>query len=237
MKKISVISVLCIIVLFLGCSKESKKLEVTPQSISVYSEGTVQLKTNVNDAKYSSNDTYYASVSQTGLVKGEKVGKTNIVVSSSSGSVTVPITIMNKYSLYPDLDGLIGKGMSDVTKILGSNYNTSTSSSGSVTNTYITPTNYADAIICLMSGSTVSSIGVLVPTTNTTMLTNHLLERYSIAGMQNEFYFFVNHGKKVVIALEVYSAKYLLVLYYEYTSTKASNQIDFSSISELNSIL
>ena len=218
------------VIVFSGCSKMGQKLEVNPTDITVYADGTSQITTNVEDATFASADDFYATVDENGLVTGKRVGETEIRVSSSSGTATVPVIIMNKYSLYPDLDLLVGKTVADMTKLLGSNYDTSTSSTGQVSHAYTNPTSYCDAILCMMEGSKIGSVGALISTSNTSMLTKHLLERYAVAGMQNDYYFFLNHDKNVTIALNVYSYKYLIVLYMPYSSTKASSEIDYSSI-------
>ena len=217
-------------VVFSGCSKMGKKLEVSPSTITVYSEGTSQITTNVEDATFSSADEFYATVDEHGLVTGEKVGETEIRVSSSSGTATIPATIMHKYSLYPDLDPLVGKTVADMTKLLGSNYDTSTSSSGQVSHAYKNPTSYCEAILCMMEGSKIGTVGALISTANTSMLSKHLVERYTVAGMQNDYYFFLNHDKNVTIVLNVYSYQYLMVLYMPYTPSKASCMVDYYAI-------
>lgn len=220
----------------LGCQK-AIQLQVTPQEIAVYSEGTQQLTTNVDDATFSSGDDYYASVDVNGLVTGNKVGETVINVSSSHGSASVPIKILSQYSLYPDVDNLIGKGLSDVTKVFGTSYDHSISSKGEDMYVFEYPTSYVDFIGFTMSGNKVANILVAVQTKHTSMLTKHLIERYNIAGMQNNYYFFLNHGKKVTIALTVYSVKYLAAMYLENTSSKSAQVIDNSVLEDFQSIL
>ena len=229
---------LCSLSLFLlGCEKMGKKLEVNPSEISIYSEGTAHLTTNVEDALFSSKDEFYASVDAAGLVKGKKVGKTEIAVSSKSGSASIPVTIMPQYSLYPDLDGLIGKGLSDITKVMGSDYTSSTTSSGDKMYTYKHPTTYAAAIGFTLTGGVCSNIIVAVSTSYTTKITKHLLERYAVAGMQNDYYFFLNHDKNVVIGMTVYSASLIAVMYIKNTSTKAVEFVDFSAIEDYRSLI
>lgn len=228
MKRFFIIPVICLFIIS-SCTKENTKtLEVTPNSIAVYSDGTKQLTTNVDDASFSSNDDYYATVTSSGLVTGERVGETEIIVKSSAGTVKVPITILNKYSLYPDVDGLIGKSTTSMTRLFGSNFKLSTSSSGDLMYGYTNPTNYVDGIVFSVNGSKINSIGVIVSTSYTSMLTKHLLERYMVAGMQNDMYFFLNHDENVIIGFEVYSYQYLMVIYMERTSSKAVGNIAFS---------
>ena len=174
---------------------------------------------------------------ETGLVTGNKVGETTIKVNSTKGSASVPITILSQYTLYPDIDYLVGKTLSDVTKLLGSTYDHDVSSQGEDMYIFYNPTSYVDFMGFIMSGSRVSSILVAVQTTYTSMLTKHLLERYSVAGMQNDYYFFLNHDKNVTIALTVYTSKYLAAIYMENTSLKSSAVLDYSAVEELQRVI
>ena len=221
----------------LGCEKVGKKLEVSPSEITIYSEGTAQLTTNVEDAQFSSKDEFYASVDAAGLVTGKKVGKTEIAVSSTSGSASIPVTVMSQYSLYPDLDGLVGKGLSDITKVMGADCTSSTTSSGGTMYTFKQPTTYATAIGFTLTEGLCSSVIVVVSTSYTSMLTKHLLERYTVAGMQNDYFFFLNHDKSVVIGLTVYSSSLIAVMYTKNTSTKAIKSVDFSAIDNYRSLI
>lgn len=232
MKK-SIIILLTVLVPIISCKKaEEIKLQVTPQEIAVYSEGTQLITTNVDDATFTSGDEFYASVDATGMVTGNKVGETTINVSSTKGSASVPVKILSQYSLYPDIDFLVGKTLNDITKVLGTAYDHDTTSKGEDMYVFTYPTSYVDFIGFIMSGSRVSSILVAVPTKNTSMLTKHLLERYSVAGMQNDYYFFLNHDKNVVIALTVYSIKYLAAMYVENTSSKSQVELDYSILED-----
>lgn len=225
--------------LFIGCDKveeQRKILEVSPTEIAVYSNGTAQLSTNVNDAIYSSKDTYYASVEPSGLVTGKKVGKTEIMVSSSNGSMNIPVTILPQYTLYPDMDGLIGKTLSDITKVMGSNYTTSSTTSGDTMYTYKQPTTYATGIGFTLKSGKCSSIIVAVSTSYTSMISKYLAERYNIVGMQNDYYFFLNHGEEVTIALTVYSSSAIAVMYMENTS-KATGSIEFSEFDSFRGVI
>ena len=217
MKKI-VFYALCSMVLF-ACDKVAPKLTVTPSDIVLYSEGSTQITTNATDASYLSQDEFYASVEPSGVVTANKVGNTEIIVNSSYGSASIPVTILPKYSLYPDIDGLVGKSLSEVTRVLGSNYEES--KDGMII--YESPTSYCDYIGATFSGGKCENLLAVVSTSHTSMLTKALIERYLVAGMQNDYYFFLNHDKDVLITLTVYTSKYLAVLYMENTSAKSDN--------------
>ncbi len=210
---------MCSIALF-SCDTISQKLTVTPDTATLYSEGTVQISTNANDATFESKDEFYASVEASGKITANKIGKTEIIVNSSYGSATIPVTVIPKYTLYSDVDGLIGKSRTEVINRLGSNYQESTSSSGDKLLTYLTPTSYCDGFVVTISGGKCKNILAMVSTSYTSMLTKALLERYSAAGMQNDYFFFLNHDENVLITLMVYNTRYLAVYYIEYDPSK-----------------
>ena len=206
-----------------GCQKEAANLTVSPNEITLYAEGTKTITTNASNATFSSKDEYYAEVDETGIVTANKVGETSITVSGNGLTKEVPVTIIPKYDLYPDIDVLVGKSKSEVTKLLGSNYKSSTTSSGQEVWTYVSYNSYTAGLgFTFKSNGTVEYAMAAISTEYTSMLTKALIERYNIAGMQNDYYFFLNHGEKVVIALTVYSASALAVMYMENTESKAA---------------
>ena len=209
--------------ILIGCQKEAANLTVSPSEITLYAEGTKAITTNASNATFTSEDDYYAEVDESGLVTANKVGNTKITVSGNGQVKKVPVTIMPQYNLYPDIDVLIGKSKSEVTKLLGSNYKTSTTSGGQEMWTYFSYNSYTVFLgFYFKSNGMVEHAMVAISTSYTSMLTKALIERYNIAGMQNDHYFFLNHGKKVVIALTVYSASALAVMYMENTESKSA---------------
>lgn len=215
----------CLIpLIFQGCNGISEKieLEVSPTEVVVYAEGTQQIQTNVDDATFSSEDNYYASVDDSGLVTGNKVGVTNILVQSAYGSATIPISIMPRYDLYPDLDFFVGKGLYYISSAFGDGYEHSKSSKGEDLYVYRDISSYVDFVGFTLSNDVCSGIVVAVPTKNTSMLTKHLIERYNVAGMQNGYYYFTNWNKGVAIALTVYTASTIAVIYTKYTKSMSS---------------
>lgn len=209
----------------LGCGKETPKLTVTPTEIALYSEGTKQITTNATDATFTVNDDFYASVEANGIVTANKVGETEVLINSSYGSAVVPVIVMPQYSLYPDVDALIGKGLSDVVEVMGSSYETSTSDDGELQYMYLNPTSYCEILGFTFSGSKCKAVVAFIPTEHTTKITKALIERYTVAGMQNDYYFFLNHDENVTIALTVYTAKYIGVVYMETTKSKSVESI------------
>lgn len=200
----------------LSCEK-STPLTVEPSEIVLYTDGTQQINAEPSDGvKYTSDDDYYASVDANGLVTANKVGKTNIRVSSSNGDATIPVVILPKYSLYPELDPVINSPVSTLKNVLGSNYSSSYSSTGELLYSYENYNTYTTEIIATISNNKCTGVGVLVPTSNMSMLIKYLTERYTIAGMLNDYYLFMNHDENVVISLTLYNISFLMVMYLPY---------------------
>lgn len=217
MKKLFIL--LTAITTLYSCQKEELSLTVSPNEITLYAEGTKQITTNVIDATYSSQDEFYASVDPKGLVSANKVGSTLIKVSGNGETKTIPITILSKYTLYPNLDQLIGKTKADVKNALGLSYIEKNNIW-----TYKNLTSYA-SIGVIFKDEKVESAVAFVSTIYTTQLVNYLTERYAIAGMQNDFYFFLNHDKNVMIGTTVYSVDYLGVAYMAYSGFKSAESV------------
>lgn len=191
-------------------------LKVEPESLSFYVDGTGQLTTNAEDAVFSSEEEFFATVDEAGMVTAKKVGNTIINVDSSIGSAKIPVSIIPKYDLYPDLDKLVGAGQSQIIATLGSNYSTGKTLNGQTKWTYKTPTSYCLEIIMSFSGSVVDYIMAVVSTSYTKMITSYLLERYAVAGTLNDAYYFYNYNKSVMLMLQVYSAYEIEVIYGKY---------------------
>lgn len=201
-----------------GCQKEATPLTVSPESVTLYSEGTAQITASpVDDVTYTSQDDFYAEVNETGLITANKVGQTNITVSSPNGVKSIPVTVIPKYTLYEDLTPYVGVPLSTITAKFGTDYTTATNKSGSVTYTFKAPTSYVAGIGFIIENGKCTSIMAAVSTKYTSMLTKYLIERYNIVGMQNDYYFFLNHDKNVTITYTVYSYSALMVLYTPYT--------------------
>lgn len=218
--------------MFISCDvAKTPVLTVAPESITLYKDGTRQITTNAEDAIFETEDDFYASVDEMGLVTANKVGKTNIFINSSYGEAVIPVTIMPQYSLYPDVDQLVGKSLNDIVRIMGSSYET-TSDNGSIFYTYVAPSSYCDLLSFNTENGICTSILAMIPSEYTNKLVDALAERYTVAGMLNDYFFFLNHDQKTIIAVMVYSYSYLAVLYTEYTEdTKSStNNKDYSAI-------
>ncbi len=223
MKTIRLATIFLLAIVAIACQKQSTALTVEPSEVLLYSGGTKQLTAEpAEGVTYSSKDEFYAEVDASGLVTGNKVGETDIVASSSNGAATIPVTIMPQYSLYPELDPIVNASKSAMIEILGSGYTESTSDKGETLYAYKNYNTYAEVIFAIFSNDVCKSIGVLVSTSYLTKFTSYLKERYAVAGMQNDYYFLLNHDKDIVISLGLYNVSYLLAVYIPYTGTKSA---------------
>ena len=216
----------------IACQKKSTPLTVEPSSVILYADGKKQLTANpAEGVTYTSRDDFYAEVAADGLVTANKVGETEIVASSSNGTVRIPVKVMPAYTLYPELTPLINAPLSAMTSLLGANYETSTSKNGETIYMYMDYNTYTAGIMAYFANGTCTGLCSIISTSYLTKFTNYLLERYAVAGMQNDYYFFLNHNKTVVITMTLYNSKYMMAAYLPYTGTK-SDQIDVDSIVE-----
>lgn len=219
MKKLLLVSLAFLPLLF-SCEKNgAKSLTVTPEEIILYSEGTKQITTNSDAATFTSKDEWYAEVDATGLVTAKRVGKTEIVVTAEGTSKSIPVEVRHQYNLYPDLDGFVGKSKSEVISEFGNSY-----TEGDNMITYKEYTQYA-SIGFSFENNKVKYAMVAVPTEYTTKLVNYLVERYAPVTMENDYYYFVNHDKNVCVVATLYSVSVWAVMYMEVDlSSKAGTQ-------------
>lgn len=234
MKAIKLTTICLLAIAAIACQKQSRPtpLTIEPSSVFLYYDGKQQLTANpAEGVTYSSEDEYYAEVDANGLVTGNKVGETNIVASSSNGTVTIPVTVVPQYTLYPELEPIVNASLSEMTSILGTSFRKS-SDDGKNTYTYKEYNNYTTAIVATFINGTCTEIGAIVPTTYVTKLTKYLKERYTVAGMQNDYFFFLNHDKTVMIAMAIYNARYMLAIYMPFTETKSDEIDDINTILE-----
>lgn len=218
MNKLIPFALMCAALISAGCQKEATPLTVSPESVTLYCDGTAQITASpVDGVTYTSQDEFYAEVSETGLITANKIGQTNITVSSPNGVKSIPVTVLPQYTLYEDLTPYIGASLSNITAKYCTDYTTATNKDGSVTYTFKNPTSYVAGIGFIIENGKCTSAMVAVSTSHTSMLTKYLIERYAVVGMQNDMYFFLNHDKDVTITYTVYSYSTLMVLYTPYT--------------------
>lgn len=196
--------------MLMGCEKTpQKQLEVSPDIIKISAIGGIaQITTNVDDAIFISEDEFYATVDNQGLVSANKAGQTNIRINSSCGNVSVPVEVIPVYYYYPDLDGLVGKGLSAITGVMGNGYTTSGTQI-----TYIKPNGYVDGMTFTVENGKCTLIVLAFGNILKDAITTHLTERYA-SGVWEGKKVFMNHDKNVAILLAPYSSQYFSVSYF-----------------------
>lgn len=221
MKKFLLFSLLGFITLLsVSCSKESTPLTVSPEQITCYTDMTVQIEATPSEgATYAVADDFYAKVDDTGLVTARKVGKTEIHVSSPNGAKTIPCTVIPKYTLCDDMTQYVGTSISSVISKFGTNYTSKTGTDGVTTYTYQNYNSYLTGLGFSVKNGIVDNVLLAISTKYTSQFTDYLTERYSVVGMQNDIFFFLDHDKKVIIAFTVYSYNMLTVMYYPYSAS------------------
>ncbi|MGY5353390.1 hypothetical protein [Wenyingzhuangia sp. IMCC45467] len=172
----------------MSCSTEEEyihtdiTLETTKKTL--YKGEKFQLKA-ISDLPltYQSENDFHATVSTSGLLQAEYVGKTNIVISNNENTQSVNITVAPKSALYPEplLDFTLSK--TEVISLLGT--------PDEETETAITYNNYSEASPSITYSfnekSIIKSVSVTVKNSYYSTLTNtHLNERYRFSNVFND---------------------------------------------------
>lgn len=217
-----------------ACSKsEDEKSTLDKTSITLNKDKTIQLNvsTGNNSINWSCEDEYVASVSNSGLVTGNRVGKTIVTANDLKCQVIVdPI-----YNLYeePVLDWNMTK--SQIVSKLGTPY-----SSTSTTIIYETKNSKAPLIMYTFdTNGKLKGSYVTVMSNYVTECSDFLLERYAvwdISSGSNIIALFGNSldTKKatVIVGIQVES-RYIGVVYIPNNSTKSANVEISNDVKEL----
>lgn len=102
MKTIS--PLLIVLLFFISCDKESlQELEVLTTSVSLLSKDSTQIQaTSDSKITYEIENTFLASVSETGMVKASRIGESFINVNANSKTVGIPIEIIPRHNTYDE---------------------------------------------------------------------------------------------------------------------------------------
>lgn len=209
-----------------GDGKESISLSESETTLKY--QGTYQINaTSENSISYTSEDEYHATVSSSGLVKANKVGETNILVSDGNSTRKFKVTVSPQSSLYdePLTDWSLTK--SQVISKLG------TPASQADSSCIYQPSNSAISYIMYLftKAGKIKSVGVVIQTAYTSELATFLTERYTYAGQSNDTFLYYNQSTTAkattIIGLSLYSTSYWFAIYIPNTSTKSSKPLDF----------
>ena len=205
-----------------SCKEEDViTLNITEKTLNYDDEFQIEAGSN-SLITYSVQNEYHASVSETGLVKAQYVGVTNIILENAEDRKTVKITVEPRYNLYPEPNVYFGESKSSIISKFGWDYVESESA--------IAYENYATSAPIIMftfdDFDKLSGYAIMVNTLYSSTLADFLMERYLVAGIDNDVYYFINGlsiaSATTAIMLELYNVSYWMVLYVPNT---ASNKI------------
>jgi len=196
------------------CCQKEEALIITTDSITINKDMTVQIDvTPMVGITYLCEDDFYATVDENGIVKGKRVGKTNIIVISNNVSKTIPVTIVPNCLLFDDLTPYIGASASKIKSTFGDTFEKNIGEDGAISYIYTDYTSYAPIITFKYKSGICSTITVMIPTEYGAMLSNYLNERYAFTCVENNTYSYRNHGADVTISYSYYSKEYIEVSY------------------------
>lgn len=209
-----------------GCSSASKKLTLNTYKIFLNAEETYQLEASEETVLWAAKDSFVAEVSKSGLVTGNHIGKTNIIVSNDDKATSCDVVVTPKYNTYKepitdwgvtpdyvrknetrkfwkeindDYYGLAYKGENDAVYFIAYMFEN-------------------DKLICS---------GVVVRLSYALEASYFLLERYLPSAMDSNnytFYFldnFVDKAKMLIV--ESLNDDNAMILYQEYTRSKSES--------------
>lgn len=101
-------------------------LTITPATANILAGETVQLSTNIPGSTYSSSNTSVATVSDNGLVTGEKTGSATITATNGTQTATMKLTVDGTLKIFVD-----GKEATDQSGQVGTKYKMSVSNTTS----------------------------------------------------------------------------------------------------------
>lgn len=211
-----------------ACSKEEKKtFTVSPTSMMLYPGDQNQIKSSSDNVTYTSYDTFYAEVSETGIVTANKVGASLITATSGKQSANVAVVILPKYILYTNMDKIIGMAEEEVLAEIdkdGHAHEATTNKLGNDLWVYNDYNTYVSKIkIAFDEDKKAEGVGVGVYSKYVSDLSGYLVERYTYVYKSGSTFLFLNHDEDVSIIMEVASSG-LSVLYNPYekeSSTKS----------------
>ena len=201
---------------FAGCSNDKEpdliSLNETSKTLSYKDEYQIEAKSN-SKITYLSENKYHAEVSESGFVKANRIGETNILVSNSEDSKSVKITVKPKYNTYTEPDVKFGDTKSSIITKFGNDY--------VETSNGIAYANYSNAAPIVMflfdDDNKLDDYAVMVKTVYSSDLVDFLLERYLAIAESDGIFMFINglniNTATTAIGLSLYDISYWMVMY------------------------
>lgn len=229
MKKILLLAIALPMWAFSSCSdddKDENKINTAP--ISLYVGDSEKIEMDFVPTKTVSENDFIAKVEKDGTIEGEHVGATNIVIDDK---YTISVEVKGKVNTYDDPITKWGCNSSYIKE----NQKQGTWSNKSDEETIMyEDCGKADFVMYMMENGKLISSGVVISSLYASDMGKYLSERYfmipydlgdyTIGGLDA----YEIKDAKTVVALKVYSSKYLMVVYMPYSNnkTKAGIYID-----------
>jgi len=202
-----------------SCKKEDLiTLNSTEKTLNYEDEFQIEAESN-SLITYSVENEYHAEVSESGLVKARYVGETNIILQNAEDRKILKLIVEPRYHLYPEPNVYFGESRSSIISKFGWNFEETESA--------IAYENYslsAPIIIFTFDDyDKLNGYAVMVNTAYSSTLADFLMERYLVAGIDNDVFYFINGlstaSATTAIMMELYNISYWMVLYIPYTSS------------------
>ena len=196
-------------------------LSVSPLSVSMYADETYQLNVNKSNVSYSVGDSWYASVSSSGLITARRKGNTTVRVSDGANSYSVKVEVKSKYEIYPELDDYLYKPISTLSSVFG-NYDDIVNLGDNETVAQIYwyrvrgkySVSFGFMVDATDTKKEIAAILVTVPVQYENQLETYLWDRYYCSETVNDVYLLYNHDKSVYLRLEYISSSYVYSIFY-----------------------
>ncbi|MDR2917283.1 MAG: hypothetical protein LBV74_21015 [Tannerella sp.] len=237
MKKLLIFMLMAMPFVFTSCSNDDKgssdDIKIQKSKIELISGETEQIvATSDLVLSYTSEDEYFASVDNSGVVAAKRVGETNILIKNAKTEAKVSVIVSPKYTTYPDPNLMFGETRESVIKKLGTP--TSETSDAIAYEDYSTK---APIIMYAFDGNTTNSkvngVNVIVRTTYSEELAAYLAERYFMVGGSGDITLVglnnIDPKKATLsVALSLYNLNYWMVMYMPYASSTYSIYDNFN---------
>lgn len=227
MKQIFPLLIILLAACLFSCTEKDISLTLDTESVNMEFKNYYQLTANVTNAIYYSEDEYHATVDENGLITANRIGSTNIVVSSKKGSAKVKVIVRPSYNLYPEPCMDWTKTKSQIISQYGTPSSETSSGISYLTNNKIYPL----IIYEFDENNLLKESSVTVSESYGSTLAKFLEERYAYSGLFSQTYIFYNEIKKESISMSVLLSKVsgyklYLVRYVPYSATKSDSNVD-----------
>lgn len=239
MKKILFVFVVLVSVLS-SCSSsdDDKGIELMSKDVVLSFEEEYKIDAK-SESKilYTSENKYHASVSENGTITGGRVGETNILLNNGEDTKKIKVTIEAKSNLYPEPNLEFGISRADLIKKLGKPDN---NSDDGIAYTSFSA-NAPIAAYFFDENDRLSSVAVMVKTSQSSNLGKFLVERYVPFSSENGLALFMNalvvKDVTMLVGAKVFNLSYWQVLYTTPTNLDSRMSSSISVDDELNSLL